>query len=108
MIIKNNKSPISTATKLSIEEFANALIERCRHLIDLISTTITTDDATASDDMNFSHVREMELLSNQTMVLIDACDESLYLQDIKLKIQKADLYVSIKTARSFVSLLIAL
>ncbi|KAG2204507.1 hypothetical protein INT46_000260 [Mucor plumbeus] len=101
MIIKNNKSPISTATKLSIEEFANALIERCEHLIDLISTTITTDDATAPDDMNFSHVREIELLSNQTMVLIDACDESLCLQDIKLKIQKADLYVSIKTTRSF-------
>lgn len=108
MATKNDKSSISAPTKSSIEEFASALIERCTHLIDLMNTTKTTDDATAPDGMDFSHVREMELLSNQTMILIDACDESLCLQDIRPKIQKEDFFASIKTTRSFVSLLIVL
>lgn len=108
MIIKNNISSISVPAKSAIEEFANALIERCTHLMDLINTTNTTDDATAPDDMDFSHVREMELLSNQTMVLIDACDESLCLQDIKLQIQKEDFYVSVESMKSFVSIIIVL
>lgn len=106
MIIKNNKSSTPAPTTLSIEEFANALIERCTHLIGLLNTTNTnnaTADVTIPDDMDFSHVRELELLSNQTMTLIDACDESLCLQDARQRIQKEDLYVSIKTMKSFVS-----
>ncbi|KAL9550474.1 hypothetical protein MBANPS3_004718 [Mucor bainieri] len=111
MIIKNNKSSTPAPTKSSIEEFANALIERCTHLIDLLNTTntanatATTADAAAAtiipDDMDFSHVRELELLSTQTMTLIDACDESLCLQDARQRIQQEDLYVSIKTMKSF-------
>lgn len=108
MIIKNNKSSTPAPTTLSIEEFANALIERCTHLIGLLNTTNTNNattaaDVTIPDDMDFSHVRELELLSNQTMTLIDACDESLCLQDARQRIQKEDLYVSIKTMKSFVS-----
>ncbi|KAL7319157.1 hypothetical protein PS15m_002326 [Mucor circinelloides] len=106
MIIKNNKSSTPAPTALSIEEFANALIERCTHLIDLLNTTNTNNattaaDVTIPDDMDFSHVRELELLSNQTMTLIDACDESLCLQDARQRIQKEGLYVSIKTMKSF-------
>lgn len=113
MIIKSNKSYTPAPTKSSIEEFANALIERCTHLIDLLNTTNTAnttattadaDAATIPNDMDFSHVRELELLSNQTMTLIDACDESLCLQDARQQIQQEDLYVSIKTMKSFVSL----
>lgn len=108
MIIKNNKSSTPAPTALSIEEFANVLIERCTHLIDLLNTTNTNNattaaDVTIPDDMDFSHVRELELLSNQTMTLIDACDESLCLQDARQRIQKEGLYVSIKTMKSFVS-----
>ncbi|CAO3629217.1 unnamed protein product [Mucor fragilis] len=110
MIIKSNKSYTPAPTKSSIEEFANALIERCTHLIDLLNTTNTAnttattadaDAATIPNDMDFSHVRELELLSNQTMTLIDACDESLCLQDARQQIQQEDLYVSIKTMKSF-------
>ncbi|GAN03978.1 hypothetical protein MAM1_0052d03434 [Mucor ambiguus] len=110
MIIKNDKSSTPALTKSSIEEFANALIEHCTHLIDMLNTTntanaiATTADSTAttiSDDMGFSHVRELELLSNQTMTLMDACDESLCLQDARQYIQQEDLYVPIKTMKSF-------
>ncbi|KAF1799176.1 hypothetical protein FB192DRAFT_1395364 [Mucor lusitanicus] len=51
--------------------------------------------------MDFSHVRELELLSNQTMTLIDACDESLCLQDARQHIQQEGLYVSLSTMKSF-------
>jgi len=116
MIIKNNNSSTPAPTKSSIEEYANALTERCTHLIDLLNatntanatTTITDDNvaaaSTIANDMDFSHVRELELLSNQTMTLIDACDESLCLQDARQQIQQQDRYASVETMKLFVSL----
>jgi hypothetical protein len=56
----------ATTIKSSVHEFADSLNDRCTLLLDLFLS---------SDDMTFSHVREIEVIVDQTRLLLDACDE---------------------------------
>lgn len=65
MPIQSNHST-TTTMKSSVQEFADSLIDRCTLLLDLFLS---------SDDMTFSHVREIEVIVDQARILLDACDE---------------------------------
>lgn len=56
----------ATTTKFSVQEFADSLIDRCTLLLDLFLS---------SDDMTFSHIREIEAIVDQGRILLNGCDE---------------------------------
>ncbi|CEP17005.1 hypothetical protein [Parasitella parasitica] len=81
------------------------------------ATTATTDTSAATGDkeaihaeeMDSSRVKEMEAslrrekeqLTSQTLILIDACDESLCLQEARQKLENDDSCVSLETMKAF-------
>ncbi|KAI8641980.1 hypothetical protein BD408DRAFT_190598 [Parasitella parasitica] len=125
MIIKYDTSSAPTSAKITTKDFADALIKRCTQLIELLrtvdisnsaataataaATTADNKEAALVDEMDLSHVKEMEAslgrekeqLSSQTIILIDACDEALCLQEARQMLENDDNCVSLETMKAF-------
>lgn len=54
---------VATSAIKSVNEFANILTERCDYFLEL------------NEDMQYSHIREIEVMLNQTQLLINAVAE---------------------------------
>lgn len=68
----------TTSTDLSIQNTIQNILEKCDDLEDILTT----------DDLTFSHIRDIESLAHKAQLLIDACDESEQSRQRMLEIQQ--------------------